>query len=60
MVKLQNHNLLFDVCFKGQGLAGVFCEVPVTGTLVVKVLRFTEMLALTKYAAATLMSLSRT
>lgn len=57
---MQNHSLLFDACLKGQGLPGVFAEVPFTGTLVVKVLRLTEMFALTEHTAATLMSLCRT
>lgn len=56
MMKLKN-NLLFDVCFKGQGLPSVFVEVPFTGTLVVEVLRLTEMFALAKHTATALMSL---
>lgn len=53
-------DVLPDICLKGQGLAGLFIAVPVTGTLVVKVLRMTEMTAFAKHAATSFMCLCRT
>lgn len=56
----QKLNILPDICLKRQGLAGLLAAVPVTGTLVVKVLRLTEMFAVTKHTATALMGLCRT
>lgn len=52
-------HILPDICLKGRDLAGLFIAVPVTGTLVVKVLRMTEAIAFAKNTATAFMCLCR-
>lgn len=52
-------HILPDICLKGRDLAGLFILVPVTGTLVVIVLRMTEAIAFAKNTAITFMCLCR-
>lgn len=52
-------HILPDICLKRQDLAGLFIAVPVTGTLIVKVLRMTEAIAFAKNTATTFMCLCR-
>lgn len=52
-------HILPDICLKGRDLASLFIAVPVTGTLVVKVLRMTEAIAFAKNTATTFMCLCR-
>lgn len=59
MVYFAVFDILPDIYLKGQGLADLFIAVPVTGTLVVKVLRMTEMIAFAKQAATSFMCLCR-
>lgn len=42
---------LLDVCFERHHLMGLFVAVPVTGTLIIKVLRLTVLLTVAESAA---------